>query len=64
MNSYWHWLNEHIQLCELAKTTKSLETLEQLATSDDWTVRFLYRKILMQQKMYYYCCTLVKSLEN
>ena len=38
MNSYWHWLNEQNRLCELAKTTTSLETLEQLATSDDWAV--------------------------
>lgn len=38
MNSYWHWLNQKHMLCELAKTTTSLETLEQLATSDDWAV--------------------------
>ena len=44
MNSYWHWLNEQKRLCELAKTTTSLETLEQLATLNDWAVRAYVHK--------------------
>lgn len=44
MNTYWNWLNEKQQLCELAKTTTSLETLEQLATLDDWAVRAYVHK--------------------
>lgn len=44
MNSYWYWLNEQNRLCELAKTSTSLETLEQLATSDDWAVRAYVQK--------------------
>lgn len=44
MNSYWHWLNEQNRLCGLAKTTKSLDTLKNLATSDDWVVRSFVQK--------------------
>ena len=44
MNSYWHWLNEQNRLCELAKTTKSLDTLKELAASDYWTVPFFVQK--------------------
>lgn len=44
MNSYWNWLNEQNRLCGLAKTTKSLETLKELATSDDWAVRTYVQK--------------------
>lgn len=44
MNSYWHWLNEQYRLCELAKTTKSLDTLKNLAASDDWAVRLSIQK--------------------
>jgi hypothetical protein len=31
-------------LCELAKTTKSLDTLKNLAASDDWAVRLSIQK--------------------
>jgi hypothetical protein len=44
MNVFWHWLNEQNRLCELAKTTKSLDTLKNLAISDDWAVRFFVQK--------------------
>lgn len=38
MNDYWHWLNQKQWLYELARTTKSVNTLKELATLDDWAV--------------------------
>lgn len=38
MDEYWKWLNKQNMLCELARTTKSLDTLKELATSDDWLI--------------------------
>jgi hypothetical protein len=40
MDEYWDWSNELMRLNELAKRTKSVDTLKELATSDDWGIRF------------------------
>lgn len=40
VQEYWDWLGEQLRLNELAKTTKSVDTLKELATSDDWGIRF------------------------
>jgi hypothetical protein len=38
MDEYWDWLNELMRLNELSKSTKSVNTLKELATLDDWAV--------------------------
>lgn len=39
MDEYWDNLNEINRLCRLAKTTTSIDTLRELATSSDFMVR-------------------------
>lgn len=39
MNDYWDNLNELNILCKLARTTTSIDTLRELATSWDWRIR-------------------------
>ncbi len=38
IDEYWDNLNEINRLCRLAKTSKSVDTLKELATSDDWLI--------------------------
>lgn len=44
IDEYWDNLNEINRLCRLAKTSKSLDTLKNLATSDNWAISYLIKK--------------------